>query len=40
MKPASTDGQNESAEKPWPSVLEIASSDEFQQSFAVAPTRP
>jgi hypothetical protein len=36
MKPASADGQNESAEKPWPSVLEIASSDEFQQSFAVA----
>jgi hypothetical protein len=36
VKPASADGQNESTEKPWPSVLEIASSDEFQQSFAVA----
>jgi hypothetical protein len=36
MKPASADGQNESTEKPWPSGLEIASSDEFQQSFAVA----
>jgi hypothetical protein len=36
MKPASADGQNESTEKPLPDVLQIASSDEFEQSFAVA----
>jgi len=34
MKPASADGQNESAEAPWPCVPKIASS-EFEQSVAV-----
>jgi hypothetical protein len=33
---ASADGGNESGEKSWPRVLQIASSEEFQQSFAVA----
>jgi hypothetical protein len=37
MKIAATDNQkNGATDAPWPSVLEIASSDEFQQSFAVA----
>ena len=36
MKTESADGQNESTEMPWPRVLRIASSDEFEQSFAVA----
>jgi hypothetical protein len=36
MKPAPADGQNESTEMPWPRVLRIASSDEFQQGFAIA----
>jgi hypothetical protein len=36
MKPASGDDQNESSSVAWPSVLQIASSDEFEQSFAVA----
>jgi hypothetical protein len=36
MKPASSNSQNESTETLWPNVLQIASSDEFQQSFAVA----
>jgi hypothetical protein len=36
MKPASTDDEKETAETPWPRVLRILSSDEFQQSFAVA----
>ena len=36
MKAESADGQNESTDVPWPSVLQIASSDEFEQSFAVA----
>ena len=36
MKAESADGQNEPTENPWPSVLQIASSDEFEQSFAVA----
>ena len=35
MKSTSADGQNESTEPPWPSVLRIAG-DEFQQSFALA----
>ena len=36
MKPTSADGQNKSTETQWPSVLKIASADEFRQSFAVA----
>jgi hypothetical protein len=36
MKPTSGDGQNKSTGRQWPSVLKIASADEFRQSFAVA----
>jgi hypothetical protein len=36
MEPASGDDQNESTETPWPRVLQIASSDEFEQGLAVA----
>ena len=36
MKPESGDDQNEWSYVAWPSVLQIASRDEFEQSFAVA----
>ncbi len=36
MTSTSADGKNVASETPWPSVLRIASGDEFQQSVAVA----